>query len=130
MPPRRPKTLGTAQDPKKEDGNYVPDLSDSILSGASSFTQADSILSEKLKDLSLFAVPKDTATINSEIVESGITLNAKLSGVQEASQGDLTINEEDERLLFGNAIRIVDMGTEDDPRNGLYLSSSWDCGEY
>lgn len=113
-----------------EDGNYIPDLSDSILSGASSFTQADSILSEKLKDLSLFAVPKDTATINSEIVESGITLNAKLSGVQEASQGDLTINEEDERLLFGNAIRIVDMGTEDDPRNGLYLSSSWDCGEY
>lgn len=88
----------------------------SILSGATSFTDADAKLESAI--LSTNDVFHDTVTPSAyiKIEEHGSSKDIK-AYVRSSNKED-------------NAIEIVSSGNDADDSNGLYLSKSWNCGVY
>ena len=102
-----------------------PANEESILSGATTFAEADSILEGKIKelqeeiggvDIDLVGAETNTVVVNSYLNEEEkrvVEANVKLQGGGDTSA---VVND-------SNAISVVD-------GEGLYLSKTWNCGEY
>lgn len=131
---------------------YQPYVDACIISGATSFMEADQMLNDQLCELLTMWVSGLTCTNESQWVEDGanrkIQIYTRLSRGRYAEQTDddvyikdLTgdyIDPTNNEFTDTNALRIVCLeegpsGTTPDVasmNNGLYLSSTWDCGLY
>ena len=135
-----------------EDASYKPYISSCVISGATSFMEADKLLSDQICELLTMWVSGKTCTSESECVEEGenkkMLVHVRLSrgNSAEMSDDDIVIENVDgdyidpTRTEFTdtNALRIVCLtegpsGTIpsiDSMQNGVYLSNVWDCGLY
>lgn len=131
---------------------YQPYVDACVISGATSFMEADQMLNDQLCQLLTMWVSGLTCTNESQWVEDGanrkIQIYSRLSRGRYAEQTDddvyikdLTgdyIDPTNNEFTDTNALRIVCLeegpsGTTPDVasmNNGLYLSSTWDCGLY
>ena len=133
---------------------YQPYVGACVISGASSFMEADQMLNDQICAIMGMWVSGETCTTKSEWVDDGtnkkIIVDVKLS--RGNGEGDKFV--EDEEIIIDNlsgdyidptsteftdtnALRIVcltDGGgvvpSIDTPQNGIYLSNVWDCGLY
>ena len=127
-----------------EGAQYEP-VAGGVIESARSLQEATEMLDKAVTGLQetmeTLSHAGETATVKmvTEEVGTNVTFkaNAKLSHGQTGGMGDdeLTIvTTSDPSFTDTNALRIVDLapaqGNVDDPRNGLYLSNKWDCGEY
>lgn len=119
------------------DGTITP-YSGETISAATSMKEADEMLSDAISKL---YAPRQTASVIMETVEDAPGDNRlrsmiRLSGGKEgASQEDMTITDQySDEFDDENVLRIIDFTSQttsvNDPRNGLYLSSKWDCGTF
>ena len=133
---------------------YQPYVGACVISGASSFMEADQMLNDQICAIMGMWVSGETCTTKSEWVDDGtnkkIIVDVKLS--RGNGEGDKFVKDEEIIIdnLSGdyidptsteftdtNALRIVcltDGGgvvpSIDTPQNGIYLSNVWDCGLY
>ena len=133
---------------------YQPYVGACVISGASSFMEADQMLNDQICAIMGMWVSGETCTTKSEWVDDGtnkkMIVDVKLS--RGNGEGDKFV--EDEEIIIDNlsgdyidptsteftdtnALRIVcltDGGgvvpSIDTPQNGIYLSNVWDCGLY
>lgn len=127
-----------------EGAQYEP-IAGGVIESARSLQEATEMLDKAVTGLQetmeTLSHAGETATVKmvTEEVGTNVTFkaNAKLSHGQTSGMGDdeLTIvTAADPSFTDTNVLRIVDLapaqGNVDDPRNGLYLSNKWDCGEY
>ena len=133
---------------------YQPYVGACVISGASSFMEADQMLNDQICAIMGMWVSGETCTTKSEWVDDGtnkkIIVDVKLS--RGNGEGDKFV--EDKEIIIDNlsgdyidptsteftdtnALRIVcltDGGgvvpSIDTPQNGIYLSNVWDCGLY
>ena len=133
---------------------YQPYVGACVISGASSFMEADQMLNDQICAIMGMWVSGETCTTKSEWVGDGtnkkMIVDVKLS--RGNGEGDKFV--EDEEIIIDNlsgdyidptsteftdtnALRIVcltDGGgvvpSIDTPQNGIYLSNVWDCGLY
>ena len=133
---------------------YQPYVGACVISGASSFMEADQMLNDQICAIMGMWVSGETCTTKSEWVDDGtnkkIIVDVKLS--RGNGKGDKFV--EDKEIIIDNlsgdyidptsteftdtnALRIVcltDGGgvvpSIDTPQNGIYLSNVWDCGLY
>jgi len=133
---------------------YQPYVGACVISGASSFMEADQMLNDQICEIMEMWVSGETCTTKSEWVDDGankkMIVDVKLS--RGNGEGDKFV--EDEEIIIDNlsgdyidptnteftdtnALRIVcltDGGgvvpSIDTPQNGIYLSNVWDCGLY
>lgn len=133
---------------------YQPYVGACVISGASSFMEADQMLNDQICKIMEMWVSGETCTTKSEWVDDGtnkkMIVDVKLS--RGNGEGDKFV--EDEEIIIDNlsgdyidptsteftdtnALRIVcltDGGgvvpSIDTPQNGIYLSNVWDCGLY
>ena len=135
-----------------EGASYKPYISSCVISAATSFMEADKLLSDQICELLTMWVSGKTCTSESEWVEEGankkMQVHVRLSrgNNAEMSDDDIVIENIDgdyidpTRTEFTdtNALRIVCLtegpgGTipsVDSMQNGVYLSNVWDCGLY
>lgn len=131
---------------------YKPYQNACIISGATSFMEADQMLNDAICAILTMWVSGITCTNESECVEDGanrkIEVHTRLShgNGAEMTDEDLTIetfsgayiDPTNTEFTDTNALRVVCLtegggGTIPDIRsknNGIYLSSTWDCGLY
>ena len=133
---------------------YQPYVGACVISGASSFMEADQMLNDQICEIMEMWVSGETCTTKSEWVDDGA--NKKMVVDVKLSRGNGVGGEyvEDEEIIIDNlsgdyidptnteftdtnALRIVclvDGGgvtpSIDTPQNGIYLSNVWDCGLY
>lgn len=131
---------------------YVADPLSCVISGATSFMEADRMMAYQICEILEMWVSGETCTSISDWVDEGA--NKKMLVDVKASRGNTGTMTDDEitiQTLTGdyidptrteftdtNALRIVclqDGGSGvkpavDTPQNGLYLSNVWDCGLY
>jgi hypothetical protein len=133
---------------------YQPYVGACVISGASSFMEADQMLNDQICEIMEMWVSGETCTTKSEWVDDGA--NKKMVVDVKLSRGNGSSGEyvEDEEIIIDNlsgdyidptsteftdtnALRIVcltDGGgvvpSVDTPQNGIYLSNVWDCGLY
>ena len=133
---------------------YQPYVGACVISGASSFMEADQMLNDQICAIMGMWVSGETCTTKSEWVDDGtnkkMIVDVKLS--RGNGEGDKFV--EDKEIIINNlsgdyidptsteftdtnALRIVcltDGGgvvpSIDTPQNGIYLSNVWDCGLY
>ena len=133
---------------------YQPYVGACVISGASSFMEADQMLNDQICAIMGMWVSGETCTTKSEWVDDGtnkkMIVDVKLS--RGNGEGDKFV--EDKEIIIDNlsgdyidptsteftdtnALRIVcltDGGgvvpSIDTPQNGIYLSNVWDCGLY
>ena len=133
---------------------YQPYVGACVISGASSFMEADQMLNDQICKIMGMWVSGETCTTKSEWVDDGtnkkMIVDVKLS--RGNGEGDKFV--EDKEIIIDNlsgdyidptsteftdtnALRIVcltDGGgvvpSIDTPQNGIYLSNVWDCGLY
>ena len=133
---------------------YQPYVGACVISGASSFMEADQMLNDQICKIMEMWVSGETCTTKSEWVDDGtnkkMIVDVKLS--RGNGEGDKFV--EDKEIIIDNlsgdyidptsteftdtnALRIVcltDGGgvvpSIDTPQNGIYLSNVWDCGLY
>ena len=133
---------------------YQPYVGACVISGASSFMEADQMLNDQICEIMEMWVSGETCTTKSEWVDDGankkMIVDVKLS--RGNGEGDKFV--EDEEIIIDNlsgdyidptnteftdtnALRIVcltDGGgvvpSINTPQNGIYLSNVWDCGLY
>ena len=135
-----------------EGASYQPYMSSCVISAATSFMEADKLLSDQICELLTMWVSGKTCTTESEWIEEGA--NKKMQVDVRLSRGNnADMTDEDviiETLNGGyidptrteftdtNALRIVCLtegisGTTpsvSSMQNGVYLSNVWDCGLY
>ena len=131
---------------------YQPYQGACIISGATSFMEADQMLNDQICEILTMWVSGLTCTNESQWVEDGanrkIQIHSRLSRGRYAEQTDddvyitdMTgdyIDPTNNEFTDTNALRIVCLeegpsGTTpsvDTMQNGMYLSSTWDCGLY
>ncbi len=131
---------------------YVADPLSCVISGATSFMEADRMMAYQICEILEMWVSGETCTSISDWIDEGA--NKKMLVDVKASRGNTGTMTDDEitiQTLTGdyidptrteftdtNALRIVclqDGGSGvkpavDTPQNGLYLSNVWDCGLY
>lgn len=110
-----------------------------IIDGAATYADADEKLEKALVDVKTLTSGALTPTAN--LHADGVDGNKKLQVDVRLSLGndstmtdrDLTIDSIQEQEFHGeNALRKIALSGEDvtSAKNGLFLSSTWDCGEY
>ena len=110
-----------------------------IINGAATYADADEKLEKALVDVKTLTSGALTPTAN--LHADGVDGNKKLQVDVRLSLGndstmtdrDLTIDSIQEQEFHGeNALRKIALSGEDvtSAKNGLFLSSTWDCGEY
>lgn len=110
-----------------------------IIDGAATYADADEKLEKALVDVKTLTSGALTPTAN--LHADGVDGNNKLQVDVRLSLGndstmtdrDLTIDSIQEQEFHGeNALRKIALSGEDvtSAKNGLFLSSTWDCGEY
>lgn len=110
-----------------------------IIDGAATYADADEKLEKALVDVKTLTSGALTPTAN--LHADGVDGNKKLQVDVRLSLGndstmtdrDLTIDSIQEQEFHGeNALRKIALSSEDvtSAKNGLFLSSTWDCGEY
>jgi hypothetical protein len=131
---------------------YQPYQNACIISGATSFMEADQMLNDAVCGILTMWVSGKTCTTESEWVEDGA--NRKIEVHTRLSRGNTATMSDDEIIIETlngdyidptrteftdtNALRIVCLtegpsGTTpsvDSMQNGIYLSNVWDCGMY
>lgn len=131
---------------------YIPDAVSCVISGATSFMEADKLMAHQICEILEMWVSGMTCTSVSNWVDDGA--NKKMLVDVRPSHGNLMNGMTDDDLyitdLTGdtiehgvteftdtNALRIVCLeeggGVIPDissPQNGIYLSNVWDCGKY
>lgn len=132
--------------------SYRPYPGACIISGASSFNEADMLLNDQICEILNMWVSGMTCTNVSEWVEDGanrkIEVNTRLSHGNTASMSDEEllirniegpyIDPTTTEFTSSNVLRVVclseapegQMPSVDSWQNGIYLSSTWDCGLY
>lgn len=143
---------GMTMPPCGEGSHYQPYAGACVISGASSFMEADQMLNDQLCQLLTMWVSGLTCTNESQWVEDGanrkIQIYTRLSRGRFGEQTDDDVYIEDltgdyidptnHEFTDTNALRIacVQEGASgqtpavESRQNGLYLSSTWDCGLY
>ena len=130
---------------------YIPDTTSCVISGATSFMEADKMMAFQICEILEMWVSGETCTTKSDWIDDGankkMMVDVKLS---RGNDGTMTDDEIVIENLSGdyidptrteftdtNALRIVcltDGGSVtpsiDTPQNGVYLSNVWDCGLY
>lgn len=128
---------------------YTPKDDSKFISGATSLTDADSIIDDRLYALSgrveNLLNTTETPTVKMSVSGDAIYSDVKLSHGNRSTadtniqtDSELTIGTTtDSELTDTNVLRIVDTTTmsqggypADISYNGLYLSNVWDCGTY
>lgn len=110
-----------------------------IIDGAATYADADEKLEKALVDVKTLTSGALTPTANLHV--DGVDGNKKLQVDVRLSLGndstmtdrDLTIDSIQEQEFHGeNALRKIALSSEDvtSAKNGLFLSSTWNCGEY
>ena len=110
-----------------------------IIDGAATYADADEKLEKALVDVKTLTSGALTPTANLHV--DGVDSDKKLQVDVRLSLGndstmtdrDLTIDSIQEQEFHGeNALRKIALSGEDvtSAKNGLFLSSTWDCGEY
>lgn len=110
-----------------------------IIDGAATYADADEKLEKALVDVKTLTSGALTPTANLHV--DGVDSDKKLQVDVRLSLGndstmtdrDLTIDSIQEQEFHGeNALRKIALSSEDvtSAKNGLFLSSTWDCGEY
>ena len=112
---------------------YTPITGSTIISGATSFYDADSLLSDAIVSIPVI-VSGETCTATAELENEGTSkkmqVNVKLSHGKNGTDNDLVItSESDSRFTESNALSsiCIDNGGI---KNGVFLSTTWDCGSY
>jgi hypothetical protein len=130
---------------------YIPDTTSCVISGATSFMEADRMMAYQICEILEMWVSGETCTTKSDWVDDGankkMLVDVKLSRgndgtmtddeiVIENLNGDY-IDPTNKEFTDTNALRIVcltDGGSVthaiNTPQNGIYLSNVWDCGLY
>lgn len=133
---------------------YQPYAGACVISGASSFMEADQMLNDQICEIMEMWASGETCTTTSEWIDDGD--NKKMVVDAKLSRGNGVGGEfvEDEEIIIDNlsgdyidptnteftntnALRIVCLTDEggvtpviNAPQNGIYLSNVWDCGLY
>ena len=122
-----------------DDEIAYPKSGHGIINGATTYADADEKLEEALVDVKTLTSGALTPTAN--LHADGVDGNKKLQvdvrlslgNDSTMTDGDLTIDSIQEEEFHGeNALRKIALSGEDvtSAKNGLFLSSTWDCGEY
>lgn len=122
-----------------DDEIAYPKSGHGIIDGAATYADADEKLEEALVDVKTLTSGALTPTAN--LHADGVDGNKKLQvdvrlslgNDSTMTDGDLTIDSIQEEEFHGeNALRKIALSGEDvtSAKNGLFLSSTWDCGEY
>ena len=122
-----------------DDEITYPNSGHGIIDGATTYADADEKLEEALVDVKTLTSGALTPTANLHV--DGVDDNNKLQVDVRLSLGndstmtdeDLTIDSIDNpEFSEDNALRKIALSGEDvtSAKNGLFLSSTWDCGEY
>lgn len=122
-----------------DDEIAYPNSGHGIIDGATTYADADEKLEEALVDVKTLTSGALTPTAN--LHADGVDGNKKLQvdvrlslgNDSTMTDGDLTIDSIQEEEFHGeNALRKIALSGEDvtSAKNGLFLSSTWDCGEY
>lgn len=135
-----------------ESAKYTPDLGSCIISGATSFMEADRLLGDQMCEILEMWQSGMTCTSVSDWVDDGA--NKRLEVDVRLSHGSRTVQSDDDIVITDftgdyidptrteftdtNALRIVclqegESGSTpavESKQNGLYLSNVWDCGLY
>lgn len=122
-----------------DDEIAYPKSGHGIIDGATTYADADEKLEEALVDVKTLTSGALTPTAN--LHTDGVDGNKKLQvdvrlslgNDSTMTDGDLTIDSIQEEEFHGdNALRKITLSGEDvtSAKNGLFLSSTWDCGEY
>jgi len=133
---------------------YQPYVGACVISGASSFMEADQMLNDQICEIMEMWVSGETCTTKSEWVDDGANKKMVVDVKLSRGNGDSGEYVEDEEIIINNlsgdyidptnteftdtnALRIVcltDGGgvvpSVNTPQNGIYLSNVWDCGLY
>lgn len=122
-------------------GNDIayPKSGHGIIDGAATYADADEKIEKALVDVKTLTSGALTPTANLHV--DGVDSDKKLQVDVRLSLGndstmtdrDLTIDSIQEQEFHGeNALRKIALSGEDvtSAKNGLFLSSTWDCGEY
>ena len=122
-----------------DDEIAYPNSGHGIIDGATTYADADEKLEEALVDVK--TLTSGTLTPTANLHAYGVDGNKKLQvdvrlslgNDSTMTDGDLTIDSIQEEEFHGeNALRKIALSGEDvtSAKNGLFLSSTWDCGEY
>ena len=133
---------------------YQPYVGACVISGASSFMEADQMLNDQICKIMEMWVSGETCTTKSEWVDDGTNKKMIVDVKLSRGNGESDKFVEDKEIIIDNlsgdyidptsteftntnALRIVcltDGGgvvpSIDTPQNGIYLSNVWDCGLY
>lgn len=131
---------------------YVADPLSCVISGATSFMDADKMMAYQICEILEMWVSGETCTTKSDWIDDGA--NKKMMVDVKLSRGNTGTMTDDEIVIENlngdyidptgteftdtNALRIVCLqegsgGVKpavDTPQNGIYLSNAWDCGMY
>lgn len=122
-----------------DDEIAYPKSGHGIIDGATTYADADEKLEEALVDVKTLTsgALTPTANLHAEGVDGNkklqVDVRLSLGNDSTMTDGDLTIDSIQEEEFHGeNALRKIALSGEDvtSAKNGLFLSSTWDCGEY
>ena len=122
-----------------DDEIAYPKSGHGIIDGATTYADADEKLEEALVDVKTLTSGALTPTANLHVdgVDSDkklqVDVRLSLGNDSTMTDGDLTIDSIDNpEFSEDNALRKIALSGEDvtSAKNGLFLSSTWDCGEY
>ena len=122
-----------------DDEIAYPKSGHGIIDGATTYADADEKLEEALVDVKTLTsgALTPTANLHTDVVDGNknlqVDVRLSLGNDSTMTDGDLTIDSIQEEEFHGeNALRKIALSGEDvtSAKNGLFLSSTWDCGEY